>query len=67
MTAKVTITHHWSVHVPKGSFLTVQNFPLNFVSFLIHSEEQKVSSELFLQSTCSFFQHTHGAFSPSRV
>lgn len=31
-------TYHWSVHVPECSFLTVENFPLNFVSLLVHSE-----------------------------
>lgn len=34
-------TYHWSVHVPECSFLTVENFPLNFVSFLVHSEKKK--------------------------
>lgn len=32
-----TVTHHRSVYIPESSFLTVQYFPFNFVSFLIDS------------------------------
>lgn len=40
--AEVSVeTYHWSVHIPEGSFLTVKNFPLNFVSLFIHSEEER--------------------------
>lgn len=28
------------MHIPECSFLTVENFSLNFVSFLVHSEEK---------------------------
>lgn len=38
-----SFTHHWSVHVPESSLLTVQNLPLNFVSFLVHSREKQQS------------------------
>lgn len=57
-------THHWSVHVPECSFLTVENFPLNFVSFLVHSEGEKKG----LRAVFTFkFQHTYEPFAPSHV
>lgn len=52
-------THHWSVHVPECSFLTVENFPLNFVSFLVHPEGKK--------GACSVFQHVYDLQTPSHV
>lgn len=36
---KVGYSYHWSMNIPKGSFLTVKYFPLNLVSLSINSEE----------------------------
>lgn len=52
-------THHWSVHVPECSFLTVENFPLNFVSFLVHPEGEKRAR--------SVFQHKYHLLTSSHV
>lgn len=57
-------THHWSVHVPECSFLTVEDFPLNFVSFLINSVERNESQNCFYRA-CSLFRNMYNT--PSHV
>lgn len=60
-------THHWSVHVPECSFLTVKDFSLNFVSFLVHSERKKKCVQNCFHGACSSFQNTYDPFTPSHV
>lgn len=59
-------TYHWSVHVPECSFLTVENFPLNFVSLLVHSEmgvgKKGVQRSLILKSTSALISWCHHTF-----
>lgn len=52
-------THHWSVHIPECPFLTVEDFPLDFVSFLVHSENKR--------GAFSSFQDVHYSCVPPHV
>lgn len=36
------VTHHRSVNIPERLLLTVQNLPLDFVSFLVHSDRREM-------------------------
>ena len=40
MNKEEDVTHHRSVHIPECSFLAVEDLPLYFVSFLVHSEDK---------------------------
>lgn len=44
-----SFTHHWSVHVPESSLLTVENLPLNLVPFLVHSREEQKSRAVWAE------------------
>lgn len=35
----VDTTRHWSMHIPKGAFLTVQNLAFQTIAFLVDSED----------------------------
>lgn len=42
---QAVLSHHWPVHIPKGPFLTIQNFPFCLVLLPIYPERAKKGNE----------------------